>query len=271
MSNDSRNDDFPTIRLDEEDRRDYQHKKQPSSHTIKAPTSDSTSTSGKSTSAPAKTSGGNNGLWIALVAVVALAGIGGCYYLFQQLQLQEEVAADAESRIAQLERKLSATGEEMGESTVALQVKVGELSDKSEELWDQMDKLWASAWRRNQKEITDLGDKLNATENSLKKSITTVTEDVTAGQTKLASLNNQLSGIADEILALNLQLEQATSDKSSQQQTVKNLTDKISVLENRNASLASRLTSMENEIRDIATKVVVSQPGATTPNVPQGQ
>ena len=251
MSNDSRNDDFPTIRLDEEDRRDYQHKKQPSSHTIKAPTSDSTSTSGKSTSAPAKTSGGNNGLWIALVAVVALAGIGGCYYLFQQLQLQKEVAADAESRIAQLERKLSATGEEMGESTVALQVKVSELTDKSEELWDQMDKLWASAWRRNQKEITDLGDKLNATENSLKKSITTVTED--------------------EILALNLQLEQATSDKSSQQQTVKNLTEKISVLENRNASLASRLTSMENEIRDIATKVVVSQPGATTPNVPQGQ
>ena len=98
-----------------------------------------------------------------------------------------------------------------------------------------------------------------------------MTEDVTADQTKLASLNNQLSGIADEILALNLQLEQATSDKSSQQQTVKNLTEKISVLENRNASLASRLTSMENEIRDIATKVVVSQPGATTPNVPQGQ
>lgn len=270
MSNDSRNDDFPTIRLDEEDRRDYQHKKHPSSQSVKSSAGTAPAASGKPSAGPTK-SGGGNGLWIALVAVVALAGVGGSYYLFQQLELQKKVAADAENRIAQLERKLSATGEEMGESTVALQVKVSELTDKSEELWDQMDKLWASAWRRNQKEITDLGDKLNATENSLKKSINSVTEDVSADQQKLSSLSNQLSGIADEILALNVQLEQATSDKSSQQQTVKNLTEKVSVLENRNASLASRLTSMENEIRDIATKVVVSQPGATSPSLPQGQ
>ncbi len=271
MSNDSRNDDFPTIRLDEEDRRDYQHKKHPSSQTIKSPAGSTPAASAKSSAAPTKSGGGGNGLWIALVAVVALAGVGGSYYLFQQLEVQKKIAADADNRIAQLERKLSATGEEMGESTVALQVKVSELTDKSQELWDQMDKLWASAWRRNQKEITDLGDKLNATENSLKKSITAVTEDISADQKKLSSLSNQLSGIADEILALNVQLEQATSEKSSQQQTVKNLSEKVSVLENRNSTLASRLTSMENEIRDIATKVVVSQPGATTPSLPQGQ
>ena len=260
MSNDSRNDDFPTIRLDDEDRRDYQQKKHTAAHTIKADTSSPSGTKKPASPVSEKSGGGGNGLWIALVAVVALAGCGGCYYLYDQLQKQQIAAEDADSRIAQLERKLSATGEEMGESTVALQVKVSELTEESNELWDQMDKLWASAWRRNQKEITDLGDKLNATENGLKKSVTAVAEDLKAQQSKVVSLNNQLSGLADEILALNVQLEQAAGDKASQAQTVKSLSDKISVLENRNNSLAGRISGMENEIREIATKVVVSQP-----------
>lgn len=74
----------------------------------------------------------------------------------------------------------------------------------------------------------------------------------------IGSVKNQLASLADELLAVNVQLEQAASDKQSAQQSVRNLTDKLSVLEQRNTTLSGRITSLENEIRDIATKVVSS-------------
>ncbi|QJR82372.1 hypothetical protein CA267_017255 [Alteromonas pelagimontana] len=256
MANDSRNEDFPTIRLDEEDRREYQKKKHTAAHTISSQSNKQTENADAGNSATSKS---GNGLWIALVALVALLGCGGCYYLYTLLQQQQESAAQAETRIAQLEKRLSATGEEMGESTVALQVKVSEVTERTNNLWEQMDKLWASAWRRNQKEITELGDKLNSVQNSLSTSLNTVTDDVAAQKNQIASVKNQLASLADEILSLNVQMEQAAGDKQAQAQGIKNLADKLAVLEQRNNSLAGRISSMENEIREVATKVV-SQP-----------
>ena len=75
-------------------------------------------------------------------------------------------------------------------------------------------------------------------------------------------MKNQLASLADELLAVNVQLEQAANDKQSAQQSVRNLSDKLSVLEQRNTTLSGRLTSLENEIREIATKVV-SRSGAS--------
>lgn len=259
MSNDSKNDDFPTIRLDEEDRRDYQQKKHPNEGKAQPRPSASDA---NTPSAPKK---GASGGWLVLIALVALAGCGGCYYLYTQLQQQNVAARQAEDRILQLEKRLSATGEEIGESTVALQVKVSELTDKSNELWEQMDKLWASAWRRNQKEITELGEKLTKTDTTLNAAVNSLKESSQGQQGKLAALNDQISGLADEILSLSVQLEQAVSDKNSQTQQVKNLTDKLSVLENRNNNLASRINELEDEIREIATKVVSQPSSSATP------
>lgn len=170
MADNSKSDDFPTIRLDDEDRRDYQQKRQP---VKQRPTSSSNQP--KPPSAPKAPSSGGNGLWIFLVALVALAGIGGCYYLYTLVEMQKVQAEKAEERIAQLENKLSATGEEIGESTVALQVKVTELSNKSAELWEQMDKLWASAWRRNQKKSLTLGIESQMCRKALMKTLAVLT------------------------------------------------------------------------------------------------
>ena len=265
MANDSKNDDFPTIRLDEEDRRAYQKKNQP------APGNGSKSTpTGSATSPqPATTKSGGNSIWLALVALIALAGLGGCYYLYTLLQQQQAVAEQAEARIVQLERKLSATGEEIGESTVALQVKVTELSNKTNELWEQMDKLWASAWRRNQKEIEDLGDRVTNVQTGLEKNIQSVSANVKSASTDIANVRNQLANLADEILALNVQLEQAAGDKQQTTQTVNALSGKLADLEKRNSALSGRLTTMENELRNIATKVISSSnSGSPTPPSP---
>jgi len=180
--------------------------------------------------------------------------------------MQKVQAEKAEERIAQLENKLSATGEEIGESTVALQVKVTELSNKSAELWEQMDKLWASAWRRNQKEIADLGDRVSNVQKGINENISSVDADVKSQASQLGALKNQLASLADELLALNVQLEQASSDKQANERTIKNLNDKISVLEKRNNTLSGRITGLESEIREIATKVVSSGRSASTPS-----
>ena len=78
----------------------------------------------------------------------------------------------------------------------------------------------------------------------------------------MGSLKNQLASLADELLAVNVQLEQALSDKQRAQNDVKTLTDKLSVLEQRNATLSGRISSLENEIRDMATKLVTKSGGA---------
>ena len=262
MANNSKNDDFPTIRLDDEDRRDYQKKRQPS------PTSSSVS---PSTPPPAYSNAGSssgNGLWITLIAVFALGACGGCYYLYTLLEQQRYAANAAEQRIVQLENKLSATGEEIGESTVALQVKVTELSNRNNELWEQMDKLWASAWRRNQKEIADLGARVGNVQNAINASISSVADDVKAQNAEIGSVKNQLATLADEVLALNVQLEQASSAREQSEQNVRALTDKLKILEQRNTALSGRVSGLENDIRDIATKVVSSS-GTGVPPSPE--
>lgn len=250
MANSSKNDEFLTIRLDDEDRRTYQQKKDASKQSA-SPTS--------ATSTPESKSG--NGLWISLVALIALLACGGCYYLFTLLEAQKLAAQNAESRIAFLEQKLSATGEEIGESTVALQVKVTELTNKTNELWEQMDKLWASAWRRNQQEITALGERVGKVETASQRGLSDTNANVSGNTSNIAVIQGQLTGLADELLTLNIQLEQAISDKQSAQNETRSLADKLSVLEQRNNALSGRINALENEIREMATQMV-SQGGS---------
>jgi len=254
MANSPKNDDFPTIRLDDEDRRDYQQKK----HTASGNTA-----AGVSASSPAQQSKGGFPFVASLALVVALAASGAAYYLYDLSLKQAATNQAAEARIADLERRLSATGEEMGESTVALQVKVNELSEKTTELWDQMDKLWASAWRRNQKEIADLSARVGNVQNNLQESINQVSRNTTTHQTKLAAIESQMSGLADEMLALNVQIEQSLGDRQSFEQQSKNLQEQLAVIEQRNAALSGRITQLENEIKNMATKLV-SQPAASS-------
>lgn len=115
------------------------------------------------------------------------------------------------------------------------------------------------------KEIADMGDRIGNVQTALNKNINGVSDEIKAQEAAMGSVRNQLASIADELLAVNVQLEQALGDKESAQQSVRNLTDKISVLEQRNATLSGRISSLENEIRDIATKVVSSSKAANTP------
>ena len=196
----------------------------------------------------------SNGLAVfALLLGLAATGLSG--YLFWQNTSQTELLKQADLRIADLENRLSATGEEMGNSTVALQVKVNELSNRAEELWDQMDKLWASAWRRNQKDIKELNQKLLTGQandkNAREKVATTTSKSLTGLDNKFDSLQNEFNTTLNDILAVNLELESVKQGVLASQNTSNVLNDKIAILEQRNASLKAKVATLEKSMKTI--------------------
>ncbi|WP_100657034.1 hypothetical protein [Alteromonas flava] len=252
MSN-RNDDDLPRIMLDEEDRRGYQQKAKPSTAGASpAPSSSS-----------AATSSGSSGNGLAVFALLLALGAGGAAgYLYMQLQQQLTAATAAEARIADLENRLSATGEDLGESTVALQVKVSELSNRAEELWDQMDKLWASAWRRNQKEIGDLNTKVDEQVASLRSTANAANQSATTNKQSINGMQTQVENVASELLAINVQLERLAAANGQGERDLKSTTEKLRLLEQRNATLVTRIGQLETEIRDLATRVAS---GSATP------
>ena len=73
MANNSRNDDFPTIRLDEEDRRGYQTKTAPVHRSV-------TTSQTAASKEPEKAKGGSG--WGVVALLVAIVGCGAAGYLF---------------------------------------------------------------------------------------------------------------------------------------------------------------------------------------------
>ncbi|MDM7860541.1 hypothetical protein QTP81_08030 [Alteromonas sp. ASW11-36] len=243
------NDDFPQIKLDEEDRRGHQQKTPPAR--------------GKTTAsaAPAGSSNSSGGNGLATFALILALGAGGAAgYLYMQLQTQLGAAQNAEARIADLENRLSATGEDLGESTVALQVKVSELSNRADELWEQMDKLWASAWRRNQKELGDLTTKVDEQVAALRSTTSTNASTGTTNKQTLDNLLVQVDSLASEVLSLNVQLERASVSAGSTQRDLQAATERLTLLEQRNAALVTRLNQVETEVRNLATKIASTGP-----------
>ena len=191
----------------------------------------------------------------ALVIVALLAGIigvaGAGYGMYAQAQANQELRS-AQARIQELENRLNATGEEMGNSTVALQVKLTELSKRSDELWEQMDKLWASAWRRNQKELRDLEKVVEDNRTNLQRGQNGITSELEKNTARLAkvdgSLQSDINNIQNDLLAVNLEIESVKQGMLSGQGSVGTINDKIAILEQRNNSLKQKVTQLERNI-----------------------
>lgn len=158
---------------------------------------------------------------LILIPYIAIAG-GGWYFYQQQIKLTSALE-NSVTRIQQLENQLSATGEEMGESTIALKAKLEAISEKTELLLTEMDKLWASAWRRNQKEIKEL--------NSQSKKIAT---QQTKNTNAINTQNNNINDVKDKITATEFAIdavsEQIVAANSIKDQIAK-LTSQLSELD----------------------------------------
>lgn len=169
---------------------------------------------------------------------VALAGTG--WYFYQQQQISQQVLTQSVERIQQLENQLSATGEEIGESTVALKVKLEAISEKTELLLTEMDKLWASAWRRNQTEIKAL--------NSQSKKIV---QQQTKNATAVAQQSDEIKQLSDKVTATEFSVNAVTE----QMIAANSLKDKINKLSSALNTLDADAKSRDKQQMFTATSI----------------
>ena len=250
MATDPFDDGIPKIILDKDDRDSF-HRTRMQSGNKPSPAELADNNASKPSS--------GNGMWIALVLIIAMAACGASYWLYQQHLLQQSALKKADLRIEDLERRLSATGEEIGESAVAMQVKVTELSAKTQELWEQMDKLWSSAWRKNQADIKNLSDELGKKTAELSKQLKTLSSDININSTNFGLLQEQLdSQVANtQNLANTLTATKLSGDNFEQQ--LSQLQIRLTSLTQANSKLASQISELE-KWRKTAEKAAQTQP-----------
>lgn len=238
-------DNTPRIFLDKEDKEAYQRQR----NQQKIPKS---SVETPSTEKPAK--GRNTFLGVFTFLLVLGAG-GACGWLWQQSEKLKNDLLDSNNRIMELEKKLSATGEEMGESTIALQTKVKQLIEKTEELWGQMDKLWASAWRRNQADIADLSKEIKQVSqpiSELKKRADGLESDLGLNNTSIAALQEQLTNLKTAQDIVKRELEQALQSQDRNGKQISDVNGKLTNAILNNQTMANRLNKLETELKRLS-------------------
>ena len=123
----------------------------------------------------------------------------------QQINVTRSLESSSQ-RIQQLENQLSATGEEMGESTIALKVKLEAIGEKTELLLSEMDKLWASAWRKNQKEIKELNStsiKIVQQQDKTIEAMSLQSNTINELKDKITATEFSVNSVSEQIMALN--------------------------------------------------------------------
>jgi chromosome segregation ATPase len=235
-------DDMPKIRLEKDDLESF--------HRTRA---QATNKSSKKGNVPDESSTATNSpSWFAfLFLLIIVVGAAG-YWSFEQFKVLQH----AQSRIAELESRLSATGEDMDQSAAALQVKVSELSAKTEHLWGQMDKLWASAWRRNQTEIGALNKTLMALKSSSEKSAKSVSSETSNNNTSIGLVKEQLENQANLLKQLNEKFSQVNNVDANFEQQLASLREKL-------ISTALANNNLTNQIDDLRRRIMATEKKAS--------
>tara|TARA_R110000744_G_scaffold123061_9_gene228164 strand:- start:7488 stop:8264 length:777 start_codon:yes stop_codon:yes gene_type:complete len=258
MSNDNIKDEMPSMVLDKDDLDSYRR-------TRGTTTTKESTSSTKPTPPPERKVKNSGPSWVALIFIILLLGTGIGYTAYT-IEQQKLVIVEAQKRIGDLENRLSATGEEMDQSAVALQVKVGELSAKTQDLWEQMDKLWASAWRRNQSEIKDLEVSLKSQKSALEQSIRAVKGETDVNATTVGLLQEQLDSTNKTTNRLSQLVNKVEQTGIDSEQQLASLREKLMSTALASNGLTGRLVELEKWRKSAEQQLKANaQPNVTTP------
>jgi len=232
-------DDMPKIRLEKDDLESF--------HRTRAQSTGKGSSKGSARDEPSATSSNSPSWFGILFLLIIIVGAAG-YWSFEQYKVLQQ----AQSRISELEGRLSATGENMDQSAAALQVKVSELSAKTEHLWLEMDKLWASAWRRNQSEISDLDKTIKALKVAADKSSKSQSRDTAENITSIGLVKEQLESQVNLLNQLNKQFSQVSNVDADFEQQIASLREKL-------ISTALANNNLTNQIDDLRKRIIAAE------------
>lgn len=190
--------------------------------------------------------------FLLFICYVAIAG--SAWYFYQQQIILNTALNKSEFRIQQLENQLSATGEEMGESTIALKVKLEAISEKTELLLVEMDKLWSSAWRKNQKQIKELSaknKKLVAKQLQNVKLAKAQTTTINELKDKISTTEFALDAVSTKVIAVNA-IKQDITKLSS---TINTLDANSKTRDKQQMITASRLNELDTSIQIVIEQI----------------
>ncbi len=189
---------------------------------------------------PSGGTAGGVGIWarlfLTIALVVAAVACAWAWQLQEQLEQSGHIMERYESRISDLEDRLSDTDEGLSQNTATMAVKI-------KELYSEVDKLWASAWRKNKAKIEALekssksnGKKLASAE----KSLGTAKSQLKAASGDIAKLKS-VAGDLDRLLA---------SSKSSQAE-VERVADDLNRINLEYSKLDKRVKDSEEWLSSI--------------------
>ncbi|MFT5709784.1 MAG: chromosome segregation ATPase [Halioglobus sp.] len=149
---------------------------------------------------------GGAGIWtrlfLTISLVIAAVACAWAWQLQEQLEQSGHILERYEARITDLEDRLSDTDEGLSQNTATMAVKI-------KELYSEVDKLWASAWRKNKAKIEALETSSKSHSSKLasaEKSLGTTQSQLKAASGDIAKLKSVASDL-DRLL---------TSSKASQ-------------------------------------------------------
>lgn len=156
---------------------------------------------------------------LALVALIlALAGLGGAAFLYQQWQSSRLALVNAEARIAELEKRFEMSGEESAASVDVLGAKVRENASEIRKLW-------------------------GVSHDTNRKAIAANTNAIEANKKTLASLSGQVNGMSAQVKKA-AEIEKALAElRQANTQKDREVTDKLASLERQLNSVRSDLTA----------------------------
>jgi predicted nucleic acid-binding Zn-ribbon protein len=182
----------------------------------------------------AAVAGGGSGLLARLFITISLAvagvACGWAWQLQQELDTAEQLLARYESRISDLEDRLSDTDEGMNQSAATMAVKI-------KELYSEVDKLWASAWRRNKAAIAEL----EKSRDSLNSKVASLAQTDTAYSNQLQALGSDLQ----KLRAVAGDLERLVTTADANQALLERLGDDVSRATLELARLQKRMDASE--------------------------
>lgn len=133
-------------------------------------------------------SGGGVGLFarlcITMALVVAAVTCAWAWQLQERLEQRGHLLERYEARISDLEDRLSDTDEGLNQNSATMGVKI-------KELYSEVDKLWASAWRKNKAQI-----------EALQKQSASTIKKAASSEKALASNQTQLKSMTADIARL---------------------------------------------------------------------
>jgi len=185
--------------------------------------------------------GGSGAGWLArlFIAVALVVAAGACFWAFQLQQQLEQASTQMEryaKRIGDLEARLSDTDEGLSQNTEAMAVKI-------KELFSEVDKLWASAWRRNKASIEEL-----------EKTTASQVRKVTAAEKTIAANETQLKSAAADIARLKSvagDLERLMASARSNQTEVERVADSLNRINVELTKLNKRVGDNEEWVNSI--------------------